>query len=673
MKGKKAVVILLFLNALPFFLIDRYRENLFFQNIYGQRWEVSLALAVIPFLIIFEGVFFSTIIGLGKHISSYQSAATLFVKPLSLILVSIWYILVIACWYFCGLNGSFPNIDQLGLVLYLADLSNLGRAGGAAALWAVLGIIGGGILVGIGYYVLSKPLSLRSAARLRLPHLIVNLVLCFAAAVYTRYTLSSEGLSALRPTAENFVAPQYSLLWSRVLYGSQPRFDDIPIPHRPSYTLEEYSGEITDPPKKNVILVMIEALRSDVIGLEFQGKTVMPFLSKFAEEQSYFPNSYVHSPETDYSQFAILTGRYPLLSPTRNMYEEADSIIKIYDLLAMCGYESAYLTSEWQISRRFSSSPSLSLHFDPVLDQPTMAEMQLDPKSQGKTLSTLSTSAHDKIKLELSKNWILRQKTAGKPFFLALFLYSSHFPYDNLPDMEPLPFEDHELRGSPEYFGYDKHYAPLLWRRYLNSLNYIDRLLAELAAYLLQNDLMKDSIIIITGDHGEMFHEHGAVTHASSLYQEAVKVPLIIHPAGGSTMSRRLDTVARHVDIAPTILEILGLPEYGGFQGRSLLQPEADAAPRPVYITLQSFELKDAIIEWPWKLIVDYKHASSRLFNLEADPKEMQDLTRLAPNREVIAISEKMRQRLRNFRNTQLSFYDQNRTAQVRTFPLRYD
>jgi tetratricopeptide (TPR) repeat protein len=144
--------------------------------------------------------------------------------------------------------------------------------------------------------------------------------------------------------------------------------------------------------------------------------------------------------------------------------------------------------------------------------------------------------------------WIEGQ--AGTRFFLFLHLYDLHTPY-NLPRATRVPFKD---------------------AGYLAELGYVDRVLGQFWKFLARRGLMDKALIVFTSDHGESLGDHGEDTHGYFIYQSTVWVPLIIHwPVPTRPLPARVEEPASLLDVAPTILQALGISSPQPFQGRSLL------------------------------------------------------------------------------------------------------
>ena len=168
-----------------------------------------------------------------------------------------------------------------------------------------------------------------------------------------------------------------------------------------------------------------------------------------------------------------------------------------------------------------------------------------------------------------------------------------------------------------------------LIERYRAEAEYADRAVGELLAGLERRGLYESSLIVFTSDHGEALGEHGIVGHVRTLYDELLHIPLVIKPPSGHPEYRRLksarDVLARHIDVVPTLLELLGMPALPGQRGSSLLQPgerllaaetHAPEAPQTLY------GLRDLY----WKLICHADDGSFELYDLRSDPGELENV-----------------------------------------------
>ena len=206
--------------------------------------------------------------------------------------------------------------------------------------------------------------------------------------------------------------------------------------------------------------------------------------------------------------------------------------------------------------------------------------------------------------------------TAGKkPFFLLLWNYETHGPYFG-------------WGGGPEW---DKrHFPPMIlgreqeeeFVRFLNSLHKTDRLIGELYRELEKQGLADDTLVVVTADHGEAFGQHGCFMHGDSLFDEEVRVPLIlINRPLADAVSTRSNVIGSHIDIWATIADICGFPFNPVWQGRSLLGGK-DADRRAYFARRGAIGVREGRFKYIW----DYEVKREYLFDLEADPAERANL-----------------------------------------------
>jgi arylsulfatase A-like enzyme len=168
---------------------------------------------------------------------------------------------------------------------------------------------------------------------------------------------------------------------------------------------------------------------------------------------------------------------------------------------------------------------------------------------------------------------------------------------------------------------------------YDEGIRYVDDRLGEVLEALKQRGLYDNTLVIVTADHGEEFLEHGMLGHGESLYDEVIRVPLIVKfPCPGSHCGhRRIDSQVELVDIFPTLMQVADLEPGETLVGRSLLDPLAEG--RNAY---SEWEQSVSLRTPQWKLIYDHERDSAELYDLAADPAEVRD--RSESDRELNAI-----------------------------------
>ncbi len=191
-----------------------------------------------------------------------------------------------------------------------------------------------------------------------------------------------------------------------------------------------------------------------------------------------------------------------------------------------------------------------------------------------------------------------------RPFFLTYLPIAGHHPYES-PGRGVFPAADD--------FG-----------RYLNALRYGDASLGTLIEGLRSRGLERQTVWIILGDHGEAFGQHqGNYGHTFFLYDENVRVPLVIAAPGLTRGRTRVPRVVSLVDAAPTILDLIGVKVPAAYQGRSLLHGEPGMA---LFFTDYSRPLA-GLRDGPWKFVYELDTGRGRMFDLDRDPGETIDVS----------------------------------------------
>lgn len=284
--------------------------------------------------------------------------------------------------------------------------------------------------------------------------------------------------------------------------------------------------------KPNIILITIDTLRVDRLSLYSDKYIKTPNIDKLAKKSIVFNRAFSHNPLTLPSHINILTGTYPLYHGISDnaRYKLDDKFLTITELLKSNNYKTSAFIGAFPLDSRFGLDQGFDLYDD-----------NYDSKNNSSFLY-IERSAKNVIKPAM--DWISKQKTT---WFTWIHLFDPHQPY-----APPQPYKD-------------KYKNDL----YSGEVAYIDAQLGIFFDFLKKNNYLKNSIIIITADHGEALGEKGEKTHGYFAYNNTIHIPLIMYLPG--IKSKNISTNVGHIDIFPTICEHIGLTIPKHIQGKSLI------------------------------------------------------------------------------------------------------
>ncbi len=355
----------------------------------------------------------------------------------------------------------------------------------------------------------------------------------------------------------------------------------------------------------NILLLTIDTLRADHLGAYGYQRVTSPALDRLAAEGTVFENAWAHAPSTRYSIPAILTGRHPLsvaYRPIRGAWPGlADSNTTIAEILKGQGFTTSAILNYWYFEER----RRMNQGFDSYDNENRRLHRAVSGAGPAQTRGSSSKEQTDKA--------IDKIETLGNQrFFLWVHYYDPHYGYEKHP-------------GTKE-FGSEKI------DRYDHEIRYTDDQIGRLFEVLRKRDLYDKTVIVVTGDHGEGFGEHGIDLHGYHLYAAQTKVPLIIRVP--TVAPQRIQTPAVHVDILPTLANLAGAKATAEMEGRSLLGEITQAAPLPnnrvIFQQLSyenNHEMRAAADKNCHVIFNVSPNRSWETYNLATDPGETRDLT----------------------------------------------
>ena len=354
-----------------------------------------------------------------------------------------------------------------------------------------------------------------------------------------------------------------------------------------------FCGHRAAPP--NILLVTLDTTRADHLGAYGDRRAQTPTLDRLAAEGVLFERAITAAPLTLPAHVSLLTGLYPFSHGVRNNGTSmpGDAVATLATVLHDAGYRTAAFVSAFVLDHRYG----LARGFDRYDDR-----FELERRGP-QTAAALDA-------------WLTETATDRRPFFVWLHLFDPHDPYD-----PPAPFRD-----------------AFVGRLYDGEIALDDAVLGTVLTRLTQLRLESSTLVAIAGDHGESLGEHGEATHGLFVYESAVRVPMILWSPGRLPAGRRVPALVRSIDLAPTVLSVMGVPGLAAAQGRSLLPLILGRAPGPGSAYSETFfprlymnwaELR-SIQDDRWKFI---DAPAPELFDLATDPREAANLAPREPSR----------------------------------------
>ncbi len=337
---------------------------------------------------------------------------------------------------------------------------------------------------------------------------------------------------------------------------------------------------------RSILLVTVDALRADHVGAYGYERPTTPHVDALAKSGVTFDAAYAATPHTSYSLTSLMTGKYmkPLLAQGVGGDSETLAV-----LLRRYGYRTAafYPPAVFFIdTERFGQFEAQHLGFE-------YAKVEF---------------AEGQKRIAQVKGY-LEGLPEGMPALVWVHLFGPHEPYVAHPEHD---------------------FGPRDLDRYDSEIRAADETIGALATLMRARD--PASVVVLSADHGEEFGEHGGRYHGTTVYEEQVRVPLVVSGAGLSA-GRRVPFPVQTIDILPTLLGGLGIPVPPRVRGRDLSgflaggEPPDD--PGHAFAESDGYTL---FAERQYRLVCERRSEACRLFDLAKDPAETEDVSPSEPD-----------------------------------------
>ena len=303
------------------------------------------------------------------------------------------------------------------------------------------------------------------------------------------------------------------------------------LPKKPSFSRLMKGREF------NYILITVDTLRADRIHCYGFPSVETPTMDLFASRGVLFEKCIAQTPLTLPSHTSLLTGTYPLFHGVRDNggFLVPQELVTLAEVFKKKDYKTSAFVAAYVLDSKWGLNQGFDTYFD-----------QFD-LSKYKSISLGNVQRRGDEVIDEALRWLGQHK--NERFFSWVHLYDPHTPYE-----PPSPFRE----KYPN-------------RPYVGEIAYADYQLGRLWEYLEENNLIDNTILIFTADHGESLGEHQESTHGFFIYQEGIHVPLIFVTPFDDLHGIRREEVVSLVDIMPTVLEMDGVPFPSQVQGKSLL------------------------------------------------------------------------------------------------------
>lgn len=308
-----------------------------------------------------------------------------------------------------------------------------------------------------------------------------------------------------------------------------------------------------DPPgeaPRHLIVISIDTLRADHLGCYGHAGAKTPVLDKLASEGVLFERHYTCYPLTLPAHLTQLTGVSTLGHRVRdNLYHRLpDQLMTLPEVLSMYGFGCGAFVSAYTMHQGSGIERGFEVYDDEGVAALPAGRMTVPERKAAQTLGRAA-------------EWLKGQAPGGKRLFCFVHLFDPHAPYDPPADLKA------EFAGK-EHGLYDAEIA------------YADRCIGEFFDRLRAMRIYDNAVIVVTADHGEGLGQHDELTHGYYCYDTTTRVPLIVRGGAHTTAGGRAPAVTRNYDLAPTLMDLLGVEHSAytrQFHGRSL----ADICAKP--------------------------------------------------------------------------------------------
>jgi arylsulfatase A-like enzyme len=406
----------------------------------------------------------------------------------------------------------------------------------------------------------------------------------------------------------------------------------------------------------NILLIILDTVRAANLSLYGYARETTPNLARFAAGGVRFNQAFSTAPWTLPSHASLVTGRWPHQLTADWISALDDRYPTLAEFFAGHGYVTGgfvanvgYCAREFGLARGFSHYQDYPISLGTIIQSSSIGR-KID---RSQALRDLARSDEHMVRVAAPAindgllAWLDRR--GERPFFAMLNYYDAHGPY-----LPPAPYDTrYDARGRSHNTSPLHRFlarpsrtplAPAIVERevaqYDGALTYLDHELGQLFAELDRKGLLRNTVVVITADHGEEFGEHGVFDHGNSLYRPSVHVPLVLVAPGHAPTGRSIELAVTLRDIAHTLVDLAVPHAENPFPGQSLRRYWTDSLPgeepvlsevsqgirTPKWYPVSQGDMKSVVAEN--LRYIKTGDQKEELYGLRTDPWEQHDLIR---------------------------------------------
>ncbi len=418
-----------------------------------------------------------------------------------------------------------------------------------------------------------------------------------------------------------------------VVFDTSGRTDGEPVTWRaPRIAVQDLDADplgnttptASPPTFQNVLVIVLDALRAHNVGCYGYIRDTTPNIDALAQEGVLFDRAYASAPYTTSSTWSLFTSLHPFQhGGVAGVRQPVPSVPTLQKVLHDQGLVTGCVSANPFVGK--DSPTRLARDFDEVIEafDDVAGMVRLEPRDSTK----VTNAAIDFL-----------ERRRAERFFLYVHYMLPHEPYYPAPEFVNFFSLDPVKSAEPHAAWIEavnrrakamrREQCVQLQTRYDEGIRNADTEMQHILDVLGQLGLAEQTLVILTADHGDSFWEHGTLSHGRAIYDDTVKVPLVLRAPGlRDVLPARYPHIVNTVDLFPTICQLLGVEKPAYLAGRSVVGRPADPDPDEIQAFCQGDFLLMQAHWWPrYKLIRHYTCPHDEVYDLALDPGETRDI-----------------------------------------------